>query len=117
MLDSVEVLELGANPLGADAGVALGRSPRLASLRRLGLKGCGLGEGIRGLAASTGLRRLRDLDLSGNGITAAGIEALVASPLLRDVPSVHLDCNRLGDDGMLVELPEGSAEVRVGRIE
>ena len=65
---------------------ALTRAPAPAGLRRLGLSWNGIGdEGAAALAGWPGLAKVIDLRLVQNGLTSAGLRALLASPYLREL--------------------------------
>lgn len=118
-------LDLAENPLrnhGLDA-LAAARWPELHTLN---LANCGLGpEAIKPLAAASGIKRLLDLDLSGNEVGAGGAIAitkagwanslvrlnlarcrcaagavLAASPRLRDIQQLDLSDNPLNAAGV-----------------
>src|SRR5262249_8023989 len=122
---SVCELDLAENPLrshGLDA-FAAGRWPELHTLN---LANCGLdAEAVRALAGSSGIKRLLDLDLSGNDVGAGGAIAitqagwahtlvrlslarcgcaggavLAASPRLREVQQLDLTDNPLNPAGV-----------------
>ena len=82
----LRVLDLTGNALSRHSpGLALlGNSPLARRLEVLGLRACYLGEGaVRHLAGPGEWPRLRELDLSGNGLGDGDVEALCASGVVR----------------------------------
>ncbi len=74
---------LALRSLPLEAGATLASSPSFSGLVTLSLESCSLRDaGIKALADSTSLTSLRNLDLSRNWFTGAGVEFLEASPLL-----------------------------------
>lgn len=79
----LRVLNFGENPLGPGAGPALAALP-VGSIRVLDLRFIGLGDaGLHPLLRAPWFGDLLQLDLSENGIGAAGAEALMAPGLDR----------------------------------
>lgn len=80
---SVARLDLSANDLGPDVGLAIAASPRMKRVRALSLDANELeDEGLRALCRSRNLTALRELHLVQNDLSAQGYEALAESPLL-----------------------------------
>jgi uncharacterized protein (TIGR02996 family) len=93
LANGLRELLLFLNPIGADGILALARSPRLARLERLDLKGC---EGMEGtkrsltreavvaLFSSPHLRALKDVALDPTGFKGADMKAVCATrPVFR----------------------------------
>lgn len=77
----------GARALGRRAGEILARAESLVSLS---LARCGIGDdGIEALAASPAMKNLEELGLHGNQISARGAIALARSPHLSKLRTVH----------------------------
>jgi hypothetical protein len=97
-LDGLECLRMRGCPLGPVAF-----PERLRALTVLNLSRCGLGDvGVAALAATRGDEAFMSLSLDENGITAAGVRALVSGPRCAGVRFFHLSKNPLGDDGFIV---------------
>lgn len=105
-------------------------SPVVARLRSLGLPRLGMtNDDARRLAEDGHLERLEWLDLRGNKIGTPGVEALLASPVIRAIPVVLLAGNPVDPamqykrdfDGTVMDfyLPEQGkmAEATYGRID
>jgi uncharacterized protein (TIGR02996 family) len=88
--------------VGADTAALLARADELwgrfpvQSLRLRGVTGRG-----GALAACPHLVRLRELDVSGNGLGSAEVCALVSSPHLANLEALSLAENAVGDTGAL----------------
>lgn len=101
-------LELAGNRLGPAGAEALAGSERLASLQRLGLAGNDIGlPRLLTLSRAHALLRMPVLDLTANGLTAAGLLAIFTLPSGADSAGVRLrelelSFNELGDDGARV---------------
>jgi Leucine-rich repeat (LRR) protein len=89
-LQSLTSLDLSQNPIG-DVGLRhIAGSPYLGNLTSLTLWGCGLSdESVQTLARSF-LVHLTDLDLNNNAISAQAVEALRASPHLRQLKELKV---------------------------
>ncbi|MEZ4235513.1 MAG: transglycosylase domain-containing protein [Myxococcota bacterium] len=142
-LEGLEKLGLAFTKFG-DAGVRtlVGPGSRLRGLRQLDLLGCGLGagsgeafassalpleelglrsnslgdEGVRALAR--GEHRWKVLELSGNGASAAALEALLTSATTGSLRSLTLQGNPLGDAGadvLAAHAPEALDHLDLGR--
>jgi uncharacterized protein (TIGR02996 family) len=95
-------LDLRQNPVGPGGAEAV--ADRLANLEWLNLAGCGVGgPRLHGLARAAGLLRVAALDLSGNGLDAAGLKALLApAEGAARVRDLDLSRNDLGESGARV---------------
>jgi uncharacterized protein (TIGR02996 family) len=86
--------------LGAKGARVLAEAPALASIRKLNLAGCGLGdEGVQALVASPYLA-CDQLTLRENQITDEGAQALADARALAGCRALFLARNELGDDGV-----------------
>ncbi|MBI2901027.1 MAG: hypothetical protein HYY17_12650 [Planctomycetes bacterium] len=87
--------------VGDEGLKTLATSPHLSRLRRLHLVGTGIGAaGAAALARSETLSGLEDLSLTGNRMGADGARALAASRCLRGLRSLCLWACGIGDDGL-----------------
>jgi uncharacterized protein (TIGR02996 family) len=88
-------------PKQGDAIVPLLDGARdLSGLRWLSLEADGISDaGVEALLASRLLPQLTELVLGNNNITDAGVELLASSPRLAKLESLHLYCNCIGDRG------------------
>jgi uncharacterized protein (TIGR02996 family) len=106
-------LGLNNNPLGPTGGAALANSKHLNRLQRLELahwrhNDSAAGDaGVSELANATGLPCLNRLDLRHNEITAKGLRALLASPLIERLYWLDLRHNILGNEGITLLLERG----------
>eukprot|EP00929_Paragymnodinium_shiwhaense_P098327 TRINITY_DN59818_c0_g1_i2.p1 TRINITY_DN59818_c0_g1~~TRINITY_DN59818_c0_g1_i2.p1 ORF type:complete len:241 (+),score=48.56 TRINITY_DN59818_c0_g1_i2:444-1166(+) len=98
---SLRKVSFAKNPIGEEAGIVLGRLMTHPKFFRLGVidfrETKMWGQGARKLAEFAAnisharqTRRIRELDLSGNGISAVGMEALV--PVFSKLVSVSVLC-------------------------
>jgi uncharacterized protein (TIGR02996 family) len=109
------------NEIGTAGAVALAGNPNLTRLDRLRLAGARISDaGLEALsrAADAGrLPRVRDLDLAGNELTAAGLRVLIESRLGR-VTRLDLGNNPLGEDAAVIlgrePLPAGLKVLDLG---
>lgn len=86
--------------LGAKGARLLAEAPALASIRKLNLAGCALGDdGVAALVASPHLA-CTQLTLRENAITDEGAQALADAPALAGCRALFLARNELGDDGV-----------------
>jgi Ran GTPase-activating protein (RanGAP) involved in mRNA processing and transport len=98
-------LEMRDNALGPAGAEALAGSERLTALHRLGLSGNEVGlPRLLTLGRAHDLLRVPVLDLSANGLTVAGLQAILTRPPVESaaVRVVDLDVSHnegLGDDG------------------
>ncbi|QJW98898.1 TIGR02996 domain-containing protein [Frigoriglobus tundricola] len=77
-LGKLRRLELRNNPLGPAGAEAVAGSDRLTALHRLGLSGCDVGlPRLLSLGRAHDLLRVPVLDLSGNDLTAYGLQAII----------------------------------------
>jgi hypothetical protein len=92
LLAGVQTLRLSWNNISAEALRSLLASPHLTRrLRRLDLGGASLGAGgLRALAECSNLAGLTHLNLAHTGLDAEGMSALLASPYLRRLTTLHL---------------------------
>lgn len=98
-LPRLEALGLGQGSIRAAGARRLAASSKLKQLVELDLSGCGLkGEGVEALAAAK-LPRLRRLSLVSNSIDAGGMEALARGPLLGSVRDLDLAGNKCQNAG------------------
>jgi uncharacterized protein (TIGR02996 family) len=101
-------LELGHNRLGPAGAEAVAGSDRLTALHRLGLSGNDVGlPRLHSLSRVHALLRVPVLDLSANGLTAAGLQVILTRPAGADPAAVRLTeldlgNNSLGDNGARV---------------
>jgi Leucine Rich repeat len=101
----LKYLGLGGNAIGPRGAEALAASPHLRP-QHLCLFAAELGDqGVRALTRWPGLKAARYLDLSYNGIAAAGVTALLESPYLDRVRYLVLRGNEVAWQ-MQVELRE-----------
>jgi uncharacterized protein (TIGR02996 family) len=93
-LASVRALNLGENrEITARGLVTLLKSPHLRPIH-IGLRGTTVGdEGAKATAAWPGLANLIDLDLTGSGLSDAGLIALADSPHWRDIRYLKVSGN------------------------
>jgi Ran GTPase-activating protein (RanGAP) involved in mRNA processing and transport len=109
-LDGLRWLSLEGNQLGPRSVAALVDSPWVGRLRRLGIHRNPLGDdGVTALARGGLLHLLRhdvvensypDGDLSGTGMTARGLTAVLDALPASGLSELALDDNPLGDDGI-----------------
>lgn len=101
-LAKLEVLDLGFNDLTDQGLRTLADIPHLDRLRDLLINdNRQLGTpGIRALADSPHLANLRLLDLSGNALNETAVKVLVNGESLKQLDSVALQGNNLGDGGV-----------------
>jgi uncharacterized protein (TIGR02996 family) len=96
-------LRLVDDPIGAQGARAIASRP-LGQLEVLELGGSDSGrpgdDALRAFLESSSLRRLRVLELSYFGITAAGARELAASPVMESVEVLNLQSNGFGDEGV-----------------
>ena len=79
----------------------LSSSPRVAGLRGLALRACGLTDpGAATLAAASTLAGLATLDLEGNDLTGTGARALAGSASLLALQTLHLADNRIEEEAV-----------------
>ncbi len=98
-LPALREIDLSWNNL-RDRGVALlAASPRFADLESLDLGSNGIGNAGARALASSGLRRLRRLGLSGNVIGEKGALALAESPALEHLERLDFHGNKAGRRG------------------
>ncbi len=99
-LEGLESLDLSQNMLGTMDHYALLHGNILQNVKTLNLEACRLHDkGLIALAKHSNARKLRNLDLSRNGITALGLAQLLRSPLMLELETLNLSHNRLGDEG------------------
>ncbi|HJN76791.1 MAG TPA: hypothetical protein QGF58_22870 [Myxococcota bacterium] len=99
-LGQLENFDAGGALLGVEGGVALAKAPWLANLERLVLAGADLGDrGFSAICDEADLRRVKDLDLRGNSLTAAGVTILGDGPFGK-LERLDLSDNPLGDEGL-----------------
>lgn len=94
-LQALHVLEIGSTPLGPDGAAVLAKARFAPTLRELSLWKTGLGD--QGATQLGAFAQLEALDLSFNGLTAAGLGSL-----LRRCPGVrrlNLRANKFGPGG------------------
>lgn len=104
LLARLDALDVRNNRLYDDGCLHLAGSPHLARLRRLGVRGSGIGaRGVAALVESAGLPALEALDLGQNRtyFFFRGSQFL-GSPQLRRIRSLDLGLSGLGDEGMAV---------------
>lgn len=100
-------LDLSESHLSSRVIRAMAETPRLADLTSLNLALTGLPlEDLRILARSSSLTNLTELNLSGNGanrhgLTHVAVSVLGEGRLLRQLETLRLDANALGDPGAL----------------
>jgi uncharacterized protein (TIGR02996 family) len=107
-LPNLRRLDVSESHLSSRVIRAMAETPRLAALTALNLAltvNLSL-EDLRVLARSSSLTRLTELNLSGNGVnrhglTHAAVGILGEGPLLRQLETLYLDANALGDPGAL----------------
>ena len=105
ILAGLEELDLGENELGETGARALAASPHLGRLRRLELRGNRIGPGgAEALAASERLAALRVLRLAENEIGGARLPLLNRASALLRVPILDLSGNGLSATGLLAIL-------------
>jgi uncharacterized protein (TIGR02996 family) len=87
--------------LGAKAIRNIAASPFWRHLRRLTIANFGFGDvAARALAEAPPAPNLRTLNVPVHNLTARGIAALAASPVLRTVTTLQIDCGQgIGDEG------------------
>jgi uncharacterized protein (TIGR02996 family) len=74
-------MDLGANPIGPAGAAALAASPHAGRLTWLNLGGSEVGdEGLIALLGSRSFESLEMLNVSWNGVTSRGVDALLACP-------------------------------------
>jgi uncharacterized protein (TIGR02996 family) len=126
-LGGLRVLRIPNHPLGNAAITALREASTLVSLEEVdlseyGVYGRGAGdpiinaEGMEALAQWDGLARLSSLDLQGNDIRRAGLQALLGSPHLTKMKSLTLRATRL-DGAALHELCEYRGGMRLDLLD
>jgi uncharacterized protein (TIGR02996 family) len=104
VLAAVHELVLQHNGLG-DAGLqALASSPHLAGLHTLRIAKGNLSAGLTALARSTGLPRLRRLELPENGINLESLHALAGWPQAARLTTLELTWSWLGAAAVAVLL-------------
>jgi hypothetical protein len=105
-LANLQVLDLGSSTpevqdIGKEGIRALADSPFLGRLRTLLLRRTSIDDGAMAiLAASPHLAHITELDLSDNWIEAEGVEALAASPHAQRLRSLNLSNNPIGPRGV-----------------
>jgi uncharacterized protein (TIGR02996 family) len=99
LLGRLSDLDLTGAPLGAGGARTLAAAPALANLTALVLERCPLGDGVRALASSPHLARLKILDLGYTGLGSAGLEDLAESANLPGLRSLRLTGNGCRDKG------------------
>jgi uncharacterized protein (TIGR02996 family) len=98
-LSQLQRLVLNGNRLGPGGAAALSHCQNLAALEALHLRTNAIGDdGLQALAGNH-LLRLRELNVSYNGVTARGLYHL-ASAWPGRLASLDLSWNRFGDDGV-----------------
>jgi uncharacterized protein (TIGR02996 family) len=102
--EQLTALSLAHNRLGHGGILPLTSSPRFARLTRLDLTSSYLDNGsVRALARAAHLASLEELNLSANhAIGHAGVRALAESPYLGKLRHLKLDDARFGDAGLRV---------------
>ncbi|HEY1192416.1 MAG TPA: hypothetical protein VGE74_32635 [Gemmata sp.] len=107
-LGGVRTLDLTEVPADAELAAVLARAPGLRHLEvlKLGAPGSRDGPrieeaGLRALATSPHLTRLRELELFNSRITAEGERALAASRVFANLTRWNLYGNPIGDEGAL----------------
>lgn len=101
-LQTVEHLELTDQPLGPNGVRALANSPNLPRLRILNLSNTRPGRrGIQALGDSGRFRTLRMVDLSHNALGPATIKPLIAAEAETSLRVLNLANNPLGDTGVI----------------
>mgnify|MGYP002624103105 CR=1 FL=1 len=109
-LDQLEDLRLSNNGCGASAAIALADAD-VNNLRRLDINGNDVHDGLANFATRLQAPNLKELDISYNGLTSAGVQALARSSLLSRLFSLDLSSNpELDIDGIwnLVDTPNCS---------
>jgi len=108
-LGKLRRLELRDNPLGPAGAEAIAGSDRLTALHRLGLSECDVGlPRLLSLGRAHDLLRVPELDLSANGLTTKGLQAIICRPpagASTELRLTELDLSRnetLGDTGARV---------------
>lgn len=106
-LGNVRRLELRSNKLGPTGAEAVAGSERLTSLHRLGLSGNEIGvPRLQSLARAQDLLRVPVLDLRDNGLTAAGLKAILGGvgrgPDAVRLVELDLGHNNIGTEGARV---------------
>lgn len=97
---SLRVLDLGNNPLSAEAVAQLASGKGLESLHVLGLQHSGIDDAmVRAIAGSRWVKQLSSLDLRKNAITDAGAKALAKVKDLSSLRTLFLGGNRLTPAG------------------
>jgi hypothetical protein len=88
-LPHLVTLDLSGNRVLPAEAKALAQSPHLASLRRLTMHDCALGdEGLREFAVSSNLVHLREWRLTDNGLSDDGLAELADSPRFPEITSL-----------------------------
>jgi uncharacterized protein (TIGR02996 family) len=118
LLANVRFLDLSSNRLGNSGLYELARSPRLQHLKHLSLVRTDLKDSVAHLADASWMSGVESLDLSGSGITDAGVVSLVKTPAVRNLVRLDLKSNSLTDVALeaIASSPylESLAELDVG---
>ncbi len=108
-LRNLRFLDLQSNQIGADGLTALARSPVLATITCLGIfNNPEIGDaGVLALADSDYVGELRGLGLIWTGLGLAGLRAVATSARFRQLRTLDVQNNHLGDEGgrVLCETP------------
>lgn len=100
-LPKVKTLSLCGGPLRKDGAAAIAASDALRHVEELAVAGNSLGDAGAVALAAARLPKLQRLDLSGNAIAAAGMQALATGPLLANVVELDVRNNKCQNAGAL----------------
>jgi uncharacterized protein (TIGR02996 family) len=108
-------LDLDDNNLGNEGAEALA-SAAWPGLRKLSLRYDAIGaRGAIALASSPGLAGLVQLDLIGNSLTDAGVKALAQSPHLKRLRTLNVSLGRPGREGFIGDSAREALLARFGK--
>jgi Leucine-rich repeat (LRR) protein len=101
VLARLDEVDFTNSKLGDKGLIELCKSPHLGQLRALVLNSCGITDAGLNELAATHLPVLERLELSDNKLTAAGIQALVRSPLATTLRHLDIGANDIGPNGFV----------------